>query len=266
MPFTPSHAVVALPFLRGPIVPAAVAVGAMTPDFPLFVRGTPLSYGITHTVAGSPVTLLAALVLLLAWRCLLRPAAGELSPAWIAARLPAEWDDGAAAALRETFSARGERDPSLRGSLWLILGLAIGVLSHVLWDAFTHEARWGLDLVPILMEQWGPLAGYTWMQHGSSAIGLGLLIGFGVLWLRRRVPVVPDRRTPAPVRTLWWMSLPAVLLVAWNIGLAGSGPLTSEFTVEQLAYEVLPPACALWGLGSLILALGIQVSRRRRSP
>ena len=39
MPFTPSHAVVALPFLRTPLVPAAIAVGAMTPDLPLFVRG-----------------------------------------------------------------------------------------------------------------------------------------------------------------------------------------------------------------------------------
>ena len=32
MPFTPSHAVVALPFIRSPLVPAAIAVGAMTPD------------------------------------------------------------------------------------------------------------------------------------------------------------------------------------------------------------------------------------------
>ena len=28
MPFTPSHAVVALPFIRTPLVPAAVAIGA----------------------------------------------------------------------------------------------------------------------------------------------------------------------------------------------------------------------------------------------
>ena len=38
MPFTPSHAVVALPFVRTPLVPAAIAVGAMAPDLPLFVR------------------------------------------------------------------------------------------------------------------------------------------------------------------------------------------------------------------------------------
>ncbi len=49
MPFTPSHAVVALPFVRTPLLPAAIAIGAMTPDLPLFLRGTPLSYQATHT-------------------------------------------------------------------------------------------------------------------------------------------------------------------------------------------------------------------------
>lgn len=39
MPFTPSHAIVALPFVRSPLAPAAVAVGAMAPDLPLFTRG-----------------------------------------------------------------------------------------------------------------------------------------------------------------------------------------------------------------------------------
>ncbi|WP_262927685.1 DUF4184 family protein [Microbacterium sp. NIBRBAC000506063] len=49
MPFTPSHAVVALPFVRTPLLPAAIAVGAMAPDLPLFLRGTPLTYQVTHT-------------------------------------------------------------------------------------------------------------------------------------------------------------------------------------------------------------------------
>ena len=74
MPFTPSHAVVALPFLRTPLVPAAIAVGAMSPDLPLFLRGMPLHYGMTHSLVWLPLTIADALVLLLVWRCLLRPA------------------------------------------------------------------------------------------------------------------------------------------------------------------------------------------------
>ena len=113
MPFTPSHAVVALPFVRTPLVPAAIAVGAMAPDLPLFVRGLPLSYGLTHSFAWLPVTIVLALVLLLVWRGVLRPAVRELSPTWLACRLPAEWDAGAAASLRETFAVRRPSVPRL---------------------------------------------------------------------------------------------------------------------------------------------------------
>ena len=111
MPFTPSHAVVALPFVRTPLVPAAIAIGAMAPDLPLFVRGLPLHYGRTHDLMWLPVTLVFALGLLLVWRSLLRPAVRELSPTWLAVRLPGEWDRAAMSALRDALavSARRER-------------------------------------------------------------------------------------------------------------------------------------------------------------
>jgi hypothetical protein len=60
MPFTPSHAVIALPFVRTPLVPAAIAIGAMAPDLPLFVRGLPLHYGVTHSFAWLPATVARA--------------------------------------------------------------------------------------------------------------------------------------------------------------------------------------------------------------
>ena len=182
MPFTPSHAVVALPFVRTPLVPAAIAVGAMAPDLPLFVRFSPLGYGRTHDLAWLPATVLLALALLLAWRCVLRPAARELSPRWLAGRLPAEWDRGAAGSLRDTLGVRTVRAPgrpqrrsvSWRAVALLVVSLALGVVSHIAWDLFTHEGRGGVDLFPALAEQWGPLAGYKWLQHGSSVVGLAI--------------------------------------------------------------------------------------------
>lgn len=90
MPFTPSHAVVALPFVRTPLVPAAIAIGAMTPDLPLFLRSTPLTYQATHT--NVLLSTVIALGLLALWYAVLRPAVRELSPDALARRLPAEWD------------------------------------------------------------------------------------------------------------------------------------------------------------------------------
>lgn len=291
MPFTPSHAVVALPFLRTPLVPAAIAVGAMTPDLPLFVRGTPIRYGWTHDLAWLPVTMLLALALLLVWRCVLRPAARELSPAWVAARLPGEWDAGAGAALRETFgvqSAPGSLRRPWTAVALLVVSLVIGVASHILWDLFTHEGRWGAAVLPALEERWGPLLGLKWLQHGSSVLGVTLLAVWALLWLRRRNPAGPSRLEapadasassgggvgtvhrllPAWVRWVWLISLPAILAAALAIGYVAHGPFTPAYTPQHLAYGVLPPACAVWGALTLALCVAVHVVRaaRRSSP
>src|SRR5918995_1749515 len=146
MPITPTHAIVALPFVRTPLVPAAIAVGAMSPDFPLLVRALPLHYGLTHDFAWLPVTVVLALALLLVWRCILRPAVRELSPIWLARRLPPEWDAGPAASARETFAIGGDpARPSARGILLLLVSLALGIATHIAWDSFTHVDRWGVQ-------------------------------------------------------------------------------------------------------------------------
>lgn len=266
MPFTPSHAVVALPFVRTPLVPAAIAIGAMTPDLPLFVRGLPLHYGVTHSFAWLPVTVVAALALLLVWRCVLRPAARELSPRWLAARLPAQWDAGAGLALRETLAIApaGEARVSWRGIVLLVVSLLLGVVSHIVWDLFTHEARWGTTVIPALATEWGPLPGYKWLQHGSSAIGLAIIGVWMLVWLRRRPAAASVPRVlPDAARWIWWGSLPFALGAAWGWGLAVLGPLDPGFTAAHLGYRVLPPACAFWGALTVLLCIAVQVMRVR---
>lgn len=264
MPFTPSHAVVALAFARTPLVPAAVAIGAMTPDLPLFVRAGVPPYGRTHDLAWLPLTVLMAGALLLVWRMLLRPAARELVPRAIAARLPQAWDGGAMDGWRETMAIRRGR-VSWRGIALLLASLATGVVTHIVWDLFTHEGRGGVQLIPVLDERWGPLPGYTWLQHGSSILGLGVLAVWAVLWLARRRPVPLRRTLPAAARVAWWVSLPVVLAGAWAVGLAVLGPLDADFTPAHLAYRVLPPACAGWGAATLALCAVLVLQRRRPS-
>lgn len=264
MPFTPSHAVVALPFARTPLVPAAIAVGAMAPDLPLFLRGLPLHYGRTHSLEWLPATILVALALLLVWRCALRPAVRELSPRFLAERLPVSWDADAGAALRETFAIGGSpRRASGRGILLLVVSLALGIVSHIVWDLFTHEGRWGVRVLPALAEPWGPLVGVKWLQHGSSLIGLLILGVWAFLWLRRQPSAVVRRDAPDVVRVLWWVSLPVFLVVAWVIGLVVYGPIAGAWRIEHNAYRVLPPACAAWGMLTVALSVGIQIVRTR---
>ncbi|MCE0510329.1 DUF4184 family protein [Microbacterium sp. KKR3/1] len=260
MPFTPSHALVALPFVRTPLVPAAIAIGAMTPDLPLFVRGVGLNYTFTHTFGNVLWTALLAFVLFLVWRVLLRPAVPELAPLWLARRLPREWSEGGSVAAGRAVGVGEKRSyPVL-----LAVSLLIGVLSHIVWDLFTHEGRWGVQQIPALDEMWGPLPGFKWLQHGSSLIGLAIIGIWALLWLRRRVPRLDTAQSiPHGVRLAWWVSLPVILVGAWAVGLAVFGPLDAEFTVQHLAYRVLPPACALWGVITVVLCVVLAVRGRR---
>jgi len=266
MPFTPSHAVVALPFVRTPLVPAAIAIGAMTPDLPLFLRGFGVSYWFTHAYANIAWTAVIALGLFLLWRVALRPAVPELSPQWLARRIPADWRTPAGAALKEALGI-GRRWSS---ALWLAASLLLGVISHILWDAFTHEYRLGILLFPGLADQWGPLHGYKWLQHGSSAVGLLVIGVWAALRLRNARPRPAEARTTRPwVRVLWWLSLPVFLIAAWIIGYLVYGPITAEFTVQHLAYSVLPFTCGIWAVLTLVLcvviAIAIAVSRNPTS-
>lgn len=261
MPFTPSHAVVALPFLRTPLVPAAIAIGAMTPDLPLFVRGVGVSYSFTHTYANVLWTVVLAFGLFLLWRIVLRPVASELSPRWLARRLPADWSMSAADAAREALGI-GQR---WTRALWLAASVLMGVLSHIAWDEFTHEGRRGVALFPALAEPWGPLLGFKWLQHGSSILGLVIIGVWALLWLRRARPrSAVCQAAPGWVRIGWWISLPVVLVAAWLIGYATLGPITQEFTIQHLAYRTLPLASGVWALLTLMLCIVIAIVGRQR--
>ena len=145
MPFTVSHAVVALPFVRTPLLPAAIAIGAMTPDLPLFVRGTPVSYQLTHT--NLVVSTAIAAVLTVIWYVVLRPAVRSLSPRWIAARVPAVWDRPG---VPQGWSPRPAWQSAGLAALSLLLGVAThapGMPSRTKGDGepgcFPHSTRSG---------------------------------------------------------------------------------------------------------------------------
>lgn len=259
MPFTPSHALVALPFLRTPLVPAAIAIGAMTPDLPLFLRGIGLNYSFTHTFANVVWTALVAFVLFLIWRVVLRPAVPELVPLWLARRLPEDWAVGGTASAGRAVGVGQKRSYPIL----LAASLILGVLSHIVWDMFTHEGRWGTQLTPALGEMWGPMPGYKWLQHGSSVLGVALIGVWAVVWLSRRPPRFEvSQRMAKAVRLLWWLSLPTLLIAAWVLGLVLYGPFTEDFTMQHLAYRMLPPACAVWGVITLVLCIVLSLRTR----
>ncbi|MDO9395451.1 MAG: DUF4184 family protein [Herbiconiux sp.] len=277
MPFTVSHAIVALPFVRSPLAPAAVAAGAMAPDLPLFLP-VGADYGTTHELPG---VLLAAIPLafatLLLWRVVVRPAVPFVVPAALAARLPAEWSRGARDGWRSLWRSSPAGTASAGAVLALLAALTIGVVSHVVWDAFTHAGRWGTHLVPALDSTIAGLPGSSWLQYLSSTLGFAGLAAALVVWIVRRtssrVPEWSPARAPKGSRaptTAWRRWAPtAFWLVVAGAAVAGvlraiasvPAPLTSA-NARDLVFALLTDVGAATAVALVLACLGLQLVRR----
>lgn len=167
MPFTPSHIAAALPFIRTPLPIAPLVIGTMAPDVPYYVAPD-VPRDLTHSLAGVPtVDLAITVVLTLLWFAVLRTPILDLLPRAIGTRVPPA-------------DARGWR---LRWRLGIAAAL-IGILTHLVWDSFTHPG-WLVDALPVLQARIGPLALVSWLQHASTVAGLAVLAGWCVGWFRR---------------------------------------------------------------------------------
>jgi hypothetical protein len=252
MPFTASHAIVALPFARTAVPAGAVAIGAMAPDLPLFFPWI-VPYSATHGLPSLLWTSLPiALVLYAIWRLAIRPAAsGLLLPEGLRARMPWAWD-------------RPQRpEHPVRGAALVLLAALIGVSTHVFWDLFTHRGRLGSVWFPVLGEQWGALEGTAWLQHGSSALGLAGIAVWAVLAARRAGVVHRvETRAVGVVRVAAWAAAGVVLVGWFGAGLARDGWPRDYGELSDTAFRSGTWAGAVVLVIVLVAAILIRVLRR----
>ncbi|QHC57388.1 DUF4184 family protein [Rathayibacter sp. VKM Ac-2760] len=243
MPFTPSHAVVALAFTNSRIPAAAVAIGAMAPDVGLYLplRAARES---THSLLGIvTVDLAVGAAGLVLWLLLLQPAWRDLAPWLVRVRLRP------LAPPPRTARAR------TAAVVLAAVGIVIGAASHVLWDGFTHDGGLVVAAVPELRAQLGPFPGYKWAQYASGVLGLvGLGIGAVVWYVARRPhPIASDHRGPARLAA-WTVVLAAAVLPA-GVVLSGSGldPL------EEAYRSVVVDAAILTVTWTTVAALAVAL-------
>jgi hypothetical protein len=248
MPFTVAHAAV-VPPLVGPLgrlaVPSALVIGSMVPDFVYFL---PLGVARfqSHSLAGVlwfclPVGLATYLVfhLLLAAPLvsLLPPIADRLAP---------------------------RRPRTLPRAPWLAVcvSLLVGALSHVAWDAFTHEGTPVVRALPWLEIRFVSIAGYRVvaykvLQHMSTMVGLLVVAAWTARWMARtpRLETGHARVRPAHAVVVWASMLVAVgawaLLEAWP-ALAGGLSLPS---LQAFAFRAAVAGMASSGV--VLVALGV---------
>jgi hypothetical protein len=207
MPFTVTHAAAIVPVAwlchwRLPL--SALAIGSMIPDVAVFFPDL-FSYTATHSFTGIVTHgLPLGLIAFYLFHLVLKQPLVDLLPAWLSRRLDA-WS-------RSEIEVHPFR-------MLVVAGCVIfGAWTHVVWDAFTHGAGWGVDLLPslrqVVMEYQGhTIHVYSLLQHGSSLLFLPpLFVGF-VWWALRQSPMPdpPPARFSMPRGVTWTI---AAMLVA----------------------------------------------------
>jgi hypothetical protein len=255
MPFTVSHIAAVLPghrpLTRARVFTAAV-IGSMVPDFGLLVPGFMARWE-THGIAALltfclPVGLAAYWLTLL----LIRPAMLEVVP------------NGAYLRLRAAYppASIGRIGAWLRAAAALLLG----AITHLIWDAFTHENARGVRMFPLLTDYGPEMAGhplhlYRWLQYGSSLVGLAVIAAALIVWLRHApAPVEPPARRIERAERVAWLSaylLPPLLAMAWlawhHPWAGGKLPLANGWALGAVAIIGMRAAAASLLLVSVLI-------------
>lgn len=187
MPFTFAHPAIVLPLRRVRWFSfTALVFGSMAPDFEYFLRLQAYS-SMSHTLAGLflfdlPMTFLLSLLF-----------HGIVKRAMIE-HLPAPFDRGLQHCAESPW-----RLTTLRSFLVFCCSAVLGSVTHIFWDAFTHDGAFMVSRLQLLQEK-VELAGmaipvYKFLQHGSTMGGLlciGLVIAREARHGLRRAELKPQ--------------------------------------------------------------------------
>lgn len=176
MPFTLSHAAAALPFRKLKPVWPALVIGTFAPDLQYFIWISDEDRRGHHFPDVFLLTLPLALLVLWLFEWIVKVPVIELLPTGVQRRLQNKI---------EPLSFWGWKR---LGSI--ILWIAVGIATHVIWDEFTHRHTW-------MTGHWGalntyvpvpflyPMALFKVLQNASTILGfLALCVWFAAWYLR----------------------------------------------------------------------------------
>jgi Domain of unknown function (DUF4184) len=187
VPFTASHAAAAIPFLRSRLVPSALVIGCMAPDFEYFMR-LEAGGGFGHQFIGVflfdlPVSLIAL------W--LFHAYAKEPIRAWLPENIRRRVRLGPTSIPIRNF---GE-------FALVVFSILVGIATHLLWDSFTHRSSWPYEHMEFLhrtvhLPVWGALEYVRVFQHMSTIAGALVLLLWFRGWYRRTRPIEVETAQP----------------------------------------------------------------------
>jgi hypothetical protein len=241
-------------------VPSVLVAGSFAPDMTYYVASVlpqAMEFGdVTHSFAGVfTVDVLVTWALVGLWLLLREP---------LVALLP-KGRQGRVAALVRCGAGTRRFSPSL--ALWWYVCAALGSLTHVVWDAFTHLDRWGMRLFPVLGEEIAGSPLYWYLQYGGSAVAAVVIAVFVVVALRRQ-PVVEPVGVPVLSSADRWVAAAVIGGCALVAAVQRVARWWEHWGSVAKPYEVIPTVCFGAGAGLVVgvLLYGVGVRARRRAP
>lgn len=225
---------------------SALVVGSLAPDFRYFLNLAPRSH-FGHSFKGIFIVCLpVGLAVLWIFQQIMKLPLISLAPQSHQQRL---------AALAKPFPWGGARRFVL-----IVASLLLGAISHLAWDAFTHDRGLVVRNVPdmrVPLEEFGthrPL--YNVLQHGSSILGLAILLFWYWRWFKRTPPQPVPLYLQINARTKAWVtgsilclaSCPAaVYAFFYSYHLASTGLFVGAFVVTSISLVyILVLGFSLW--------------------
>ncbi len=264
MPFTISHVAAVLPFTR-PLARwrllSAAVIGSMAPDFGRFLPWRPTRFETHSFDALLTFCLPVGLASYWLFQLLMRRPIMELLPPgayarWRWSETPADYRSG-------------------KQWIWAASGILAGAVTHLVWDAFTHEGGRGVRMLPILEEPVAHvngrlLTGVHLVQDLNSLIGLivvALVIAYGLRPGKAADAALP-RRLRASERYAWialYVLTAAALSGIFFLWRHGPAPSLMPVRVVPLSGAAI---AILRGLAAALLAVsvGLTVRLRREGP
>ena len=167
MPLTFAHPAAVIPFCRKSryINFSAMVLGSMAPDFEYFLRGQPIGE-IGHTFTGFfLLNLPLVLMIYFIYHQIIRLNVIHHLPTF----------------LQDTSSYKVEGSKTWKTVVFCYSAI-IGMLTHLVWDSFTHIHGFMVMSFPTLSHTFNmygyQIPIYKFLQHGSTLFGISLIVGY----------------------------------------------------------------------------------------
>ena len=187
MPLTFAHPAAILPLSRKSryIHFSALVLGSMAPDFEYFLRGQPMGE-IGHTLTGFIWFNLPLVALIyVIYRTYVHHILFDHLPIY----------------LQAPYTTRKDSNRLLKVVVFCYSAL-FGMLTHVVWDSFTHLNGYMVLKFPALLTYSTTIFGfqiplYKFLQHGSTVVGLSVILVYmysSASSQRKHDPISPKRK------------------------------------------------------------------------